>query len=163
MCGCLSAKTCLHKGNVMEHRHTPKQMPLKEIVFVVVVVSPPHPVACHAPAILPCDILPCCLGCEWSWACVSKLLTSSETRTTAGVGITSWQPCKVDTETLHQVRASTPFQGIWGRQGIAKNACMCIGTNVGGIVTMREGYSHWSQYGQELPALRGPSATQCFV
>lgn len=65
------------------------------------------PLACHAPATLPCTILPCCLGCEWSWACASKLLASSEIGKRAGAGIMSWQLCKAETETLCQVRAST--------------------------------------------------------
>lgn len=63
--------------------------------------------ACHAPAILLCTLLPCCFGCEWSWACASKLLPSSEIGKRARVGIMSWQLCKVETETLHQVWAST--------------------------------------------------------
>lgn len=55
---------------------------------------------------LPCVILSFCLGCEQSWPCYSKLLLSSAIGRAARVGIVTWQLCKAETETLHQIRAS---------------------------------------------------------
>lgn len=116
--------------------------------------------------ILPRAILSYCLGCELFWPYSSKLLSSSAVGRAAGVGIVSWQLCKAETGTLHQVMASTLCEAHHSGMYKAGKSLLevCSSTNGRETFIMPECCAvPEGQYGHDLPVPKEPRTTKCFV